>query len=189
MLHEKPIIAITMGDPTGIGPEIIAAALGDLNIREICRPVVLGDPRAMARGIAVSGLPLRLEIVVELADAEGARRIRQELPHQPAEGCWLRDPESLHHVPQQDCVDVTPEQVGAVTDGHAEGLRKPPVPQVLMELLLQLRPPLFGEVLLSGGGLLLEMPEILSKAERVNDGLQSTPAHARGDLPGKQSGR
>jgi 4-hydroxythreonine-4-phosphate dehydrogenase len=60
MKMEKPLVAITMGDPTGIGPEIIAAALGRHNLESICRPVVLGDPGAMARGIAVTGLPLRI---------------------------------------------------------------------------------------------------------------------------------
>ena len=57
----KPLIAITMGDPCGIGPEIIAAALGR-DDRSVCRPLVLGDPAAMERAIAVSGLPLRLEV-------------------------------------------------------------------------------------------------------------------------------
>ena len=39
----KPIIAITMGDPAGIGPEVIVKALSKPLIRRICRPVVIGD--------------------------------------------------------------------------------------------------------------------------------------------------
>ncbi|HBR17920.1 MAG: 4-hydroxythreonine-4-phosphate dehydrogenase PdxA [Deltaproteobacteria bacterium RIFCSPLOWO2_12_FULL_43_16] len=39
----KPTIAITMGDPTGVGPEVILKALTDRNIRQLCTPVVLGD--------------------------------------------------------------------------------------------------------------------------------------------------
>jgi len=42
-----PIIAITMGDPSGIGPEIIIKTLSDATIYEICRPVVYGDPVAL----------------------------------------------------------------------------------------------------------------------------------------------
>ncbi len=38
-----PLIGITMGDPAGIGPEIIAKALADESIYTFCRPVVLGD--------------------------------------------------------------------------------------------------------------------------------------------------
>lgn len=39
----KPIIAITMGDPAGVGPEIILKALADPKVRRIAEPAVLGD--------------------------------------------------------------------------------------------------------------------------------------------------
>ncbi len=39
----KPIIAVTMGDPAGIGPEIILKALADPAIKKVSRPLVLGD--------------------------------------------------------------------------------------------------------------------------------------------------
>ncbi|MBW1742517.1 MAG: 4-hydroxythreonine-4-phosphate dehydrogenase PdxA [Deltaproteobacteria bacterium] len=39
----RPIIAITMGDPVGIGPEIIPKALVESSVYEACRPLVLGD--------------------------------------------------------------------------------------------------------------------------------------------------
>lgn len=38
----KPILAITMGDPAGIGPEIVVKALGSPRLWKVCRPVVLG---------------------------------------------------------------------------------------------------------------------------------------------------
>ena len=38
-----PIIGITMGDPKGIGPEVIQKALASPSIQKICRPVVFGD--------------------------------------------------------------------------------------------------------------------------------------------------
>lgn len=57
----KPCIAITMGDPTGVGPEIIAAALADPAVRSSCRHLVIGDAAAMARGIAVAGTGHRIE--------------------------------------------------------------------------------------------------------------------------------
>ena len=55
---DKPIIAVTMGDPSGIGPEIIAAALADPAVAQFCRPLILGDRAAMERGIAVAGVAL-----------------------------------------------------------------------------------------------------------------------------------
>ena len=43
-LEERPLIGITMGDPAGIGPEIIIKCLLDTDVHKACRPVVLGDP-------------------------------------------------------------------------------------------------------------------------------------------------
>ena len=55
---EIPRIAITMGDPSGIGPEIIAATLAEPSVRQACHPVVLGDIEAIRRGndVAARGL-------------------------------------------------------------------------------------------------------------------------------------
>jgi 4-hydroxythreonine-4-phosphate dehydrogenase len=40
---ERPRIAITMGDPAGVGPEIIMKALAHVDVYERCRPIVVGD--------------------------------------------------------------------------------------------------------------------------------------------------
>lgn len=56
----KPKIAITMGDPCGVGPEVIAAALSDPRIREMCIPIVIGDPRALRR----AGDRVRVELKI-----------------------------------------------------------------------------------------------------------------------------
>jgi 4-hydroxythreonine-4-phosphate dehydrogenase len=55
---ENPIVGITMGDPSGIGPEIVAKALREGDVYEICRPLVIGDAGTMraASGI-VPGAP------------------------------------------------------------------------------------------------------------------------------------
>src|SRR5258708_14882390 len=42
----KPRIVITVGDPAGIGPEIVAAAVRDPHVLARCEPVVVGDPVA-----------------------------------------------------------------------------------------------------------------------------------------------
>jgi 4-hydroxythreonine-4-phosphate dehydrogenase len=52
-----------MGDPTGIGPEIIVKTLADQTITEICRPVVLGDLAALERALSVTGVRLRLNVL------------------------------------------------------------------------------------------------------------------------------
>lgn len=42
-MPNKPTIAITMGDPAGVGPEVCLHLLADSKIREQCRPIVFGD--------------------------------------------------------------------------------------------------------------------------------------------------
>ena len=48
----RPILAITMGDPAGIGPEIVLKALQNSEIYQRCRPVVVGDRRILERAAA-----------------------------------------------------------------------------------------------------------------------------------------
>ena len=40
--QSRPYLAITMGDPAGIGPEIIVKALSSPTVWRICRPIVVG---------------------------------------------------------------------------------------------------------------------------------------------------
>jgi len=47
--HKLPVIGITMGDPVGIGPEIIVKALCDPTIRSRCLPLVIGDRNVLER--------------------------------------------------------------------------------------------------------------------------------------------
>ena len=77
---EKPRIVITMGDPCGIGPEVIARALSMPEIREICRPLVLGDRGAMERAIAVSGESLELRTVNAVPEEAPTRQWRHSTP-------------------------------------------------------------------------------------------------------------
>ncbi len=44
---DRPYVAITMGDPAGIGPEVTAKALADPAVYERCRPFVVGNADAM----------------------------------------------------------------------------------------------------------------------------------------------
>jgi len=59
----KPTIAITIGDPAGIGPEITVKALADPETYGLCNPVVVGDSHAMRMGIEVAGKNLKINII------------------------------------------------------------------------------------------------------------------------------
>ena len=69
--YTKPFLAITMGDPAGIGPEVTAKALMDAGIYAKCRPFVVGNTAAMDNAIRISGLDARTNTVRELADVKG----------------------------------------------------------------------------------------------------------------------
>ena len=40
---QRPLVGITLGDPAGVGPEIILQALGEEDVYEAARPLVIGD--------------------------------------------------------------------------------------------------------------------------------------------------
>ena len=56
----KPAIAITMGDPCGIGPEVVVKALADPQVYASCRPMVVGNVYAMRQAVHLTGLPLQI---------------------------------------------------------------------------------------------------------------------------------
>jgi 4-hydroxythreonine-4-phosphate dehydrogenase len=64
----KPLLAITMGDAAGIGPEIIAKALSLDEVYGICRPFVIGDASSMEMGVKVAGLSLRINRITSPED-------------------------------------------------------------------------------------------------------------------------
>lgn len=49
----RPTIALTLGDPAGIGPEIIAGAWTETVVHEWCRPLVIGHPEILRRAVAL----------------------------------------------------------------------------------------------------------------------------------------
>ena len=70
---ERPILAITMGDPASIGPEITVKALARQEIYQICRPLVVGDACMLERARRVTRLEdIRVHRVTASTEAEYA---------------------------------------------------------------------------------------------------------------------
>jgi 4-hydroxythreonine-4-phosphate dehydrogenase len=59
----RPILGITMGDPAGVGPEIIARAAADVGVVATSRPVVIGDASVMREALRLLESPLTLHAV------------------------------------------------------------------------------------------------------------------------------
>ena len=53
-----PLIAITMGDATGVGPEVIMKSLAHADLYERCRPLVIGDAERLRQAGAIVGVAL-----------------------------------------------------------------------------------------------------------------------------------
>lgn len=68
MNQNRPIVGITMGDPVGIGPEILIKSLSHPEIRHYCRPVILGDPNILGRANALTTTAISLNPVSSLAE-------------------------------------------------------------------------------------------------------------------------
>ena len=74
MTEARPVLAVTMGDPAGIGPEIAVRALLSPDVREISRSFLIGDARVFQRALTVCGLAPRLNRISgpeDIADRDG----------------------------------------------------------------------------------------------------------------------
>ncbi len=73
----KPRIAITVGDPAGIGPEIAARAAGDPRVLAVCEPLIYGPPdvRSFASGVlsADAGRAAYETVVRAVGDVQSGR--------------------------------------------------------------------------------------------------------------------
>jgi 4-hydroxythreonine-4-phosphate dehydrogenase len=65
MAAKRPRIAITMGDPSGVGPEVIVKSLNDETIYEKCRPFVIGDLKILKKALEVTNIHLDLNGITE----------------------------------------------------------------------------------------------------------------------------
>lgn len=80
---DRPIIAITMGDAAGVGPEIVMKSLAHPEVHALCRPLVIGDARRLEAAGRIVGTPLA---------------VRKLAPRKPGQA--LFDPKIV------DCLDL-----------------------------------------------------------------------------------
>jgi 4-hydroxythreonine-4-phosphate dehydrogenase len=86
-MTQRPILAVTMGDPAGIGPEIAVRALLDPEVRGVSRAFVIGDARVLDQALRICGLNARLNRIdgpEALADADGVIDVLHQESCDPA---------------------------------------------------------------------------------------------------------
>lgn len=66
----KPLIAVTMGDPSGIGPEIVVKTIADRDTFDEANCIVIGDCKVLEKAIGITGSDLSIKCVDDPADGE-----------------------------------------------------------------------------------------------------------------------
>lgn len=64
-----PVIGITMGDATGIGPEVIVKSLAHDTVYAQCRPLVIGDARRLRQAAILVKSPLKVRAIASPDEA------------------------------------------------------------------------------------------------------------------------
>jgi 4-hydroxythreonine-4-phosphate dehydrogenase len=67
---KKPVIAISMGDACGIGPELIAKVLARREVYDICSPLVIANPEVMEISVKLAGKAVNINTVSNIEETE-----------------------------------------------------------------------------------------------------------------------
>ncbi|MEJ7139186.1 4-hydroxythreonine-4-phosphate dehydrogenase PdxA [Amphibiibacter pelophylacis] len=70
-LNERPVVALTLGDPAGIGAELIARLMAQNELMQQASVVLVGDPWLWEAGQRVAGVHVATTPVAALADVRG----------------------------------------------------------------------------------------------------------------------
>jgi 4-hydroxythreonine-4-phosphate dehydrogenase len=71
----RPLVALTMGDVAGIGPEVIARAWVDEPLRSLARPFVVGDSVTLRKAIALLGSGTTVQAILSPEEAEPSSKV------------------------------------------------------------------------------------------------------------------
>ena len=78
-MNDLPLITITMGDPAGIGPEIILKGLLRDDIYRVCRPIILGDIGVL-RMVSKKAGSLSLQLISSPSEVTGRPGLIEVMP-------------------------------------------------------------------------------------------------------------
>lgn len=85
----KPTIAITIGDPAGVGPEIVLKALKDERIWSSVKPIIFGETTVLRQAMEITGLKYNLQIIARIDHAEFSKNtiniVESDIISQPVE--------------------------------------------------------------------------------------------------------
>lgn len=124
-----PRIALAVGDPAGIGPEISLKAALDPGVREVCRPVLVGDPEVIAVHARKSGLQPELALyeAIEAVEWSGKDRLPVLARKQFVPGTLQLGSNSAEN--GRSSLDSAQAAIEAAAAGHVEAVVAAPQTQ------------------------------------------------------------
>ncbi len=69
-IENRPVIGIPLGDPAGVGPEIVVKALADGEVYGVSRPLVIGDRKVISQALGFCSLGLKVNIVKHVGEGK-----------------------------------------------------------------------------------------------------------------------
>jgi 4-hydroxythreonine-4-phosphate dehydrogenase len=130
-MFNKPIIGITMGDPNGIGAEVIVKSLLCSELQNVCSPLVFGDVRILEEAKKLIGV--RTEInVINITNFDSGKLSPGRVDKQAGEASLAYIKEAVSHASEGkiDAIVTAPiskesiHLAGAKYPGHTEMLQE-----------------------------------------------------------------
>lgn len=72
----KPLLAVTMGDPAGVGPEIVIKAMSNKVIFERAQPFIIGSVHTLKIAMQQTGIDLPVRAINSVADVEESDQLQ-----------------------------------------------------------------------------------------------------------------
>ncbi len=117
-------LAITMGDPGGIGPEVVLKALSSPEIRKLCVPIVIGDASVVEEALALLKVPLKLRIIKSSKEA-GTARHSIDLIHQATKKKFRKKRPTAEG--GGACADYIIKAIGLALNKRVDGIVTAPI--------------------------------------------------------------
>jgi len=94
---QKPIIAVTIGEASGIGPEIVLKALEQRSAFDVCRPLVIGDRKVLQRAKELFRSNVEFRVIPTLQEAawEGSGVNLLDLNNIPVDSLLMGRPNAI----------------------------------------------------------------------------------------------
>lgn len=69
-MNKKPRIAIPLGDPAGVGPEIVVKSIASQEVFDAAECVVIGDKKIIDKAIEITGVDITVHVIAEPEDGD-----------------------------------------------------------------------------------------------------------------------